>query len=388
MFIRNVCIVLVVLCLVCIVYVMKNETIWENDNNNQPMKIVNELYEKERLNRMKRILFYTPFFGDKPWYVLHLSRPLPSYTQTCGCSFNNCEVTYDINDFNRSDIVFFHGRDMVDLDLLNKNRPKYQLWVYFILENPFHAPSVTPLDEFFNLTSSYRLSSDIRFPYKAYVSLPPSKINRNDTPINYADGKTKQIAWAVSNCGHLRDQLAYKLYVFGLQIDNFGKCEFPFANNHYIPRDTTPPPYNEYKFFFAAENRMCQDYVTGKYWEDALYHNTIPIVLGGADYSNPQLAIPGSYIDALKFSSPKTLSEYLLKIDKNDTLFNEHFKWKRLWGVPNLRTEGCSWFLCELCEKLHSHSWKFKKKPLISTISVENECKPTEDYFRNWITKV
>ena len=43
----------------------------------------------------KVILFYTPFFLDKPWgYFL----PIKNYTKICGCNFDRCEITYNIND--------------------------------------------------------------------------------------------------------------------------------------------------------------------------------------------------------------------------------------------------------------------------------------------------
>ena len=54
--------------------------------------------------------------------------------------------------------------------------------------------------------------------------------------------------------------------------------------------------------------------------------NVIPVVMGGADYT--KLAIPGSYINVLDFKSVKQLAEYLHYLNRNDTAYNEYFKWR------------------------------------------------------------
>ena len=54
--------------------------------------------------------------------------------------------------------------------------------------------------------------------------------------------------------------------------------------------------------------------------------NVIPIVLGGANYSDPNIAIPDSFINVQDFPSVKELAGYLLKVASNDTLFNSYFE--------------------------------------------------------------
>ena len=53
--------------------------------------------------------------------------------------------------------------------------------------------------------------------------------------------------------------------------------------------------------------------------------------MGGANYS--KLAIPGSYINIMDFSTVTQLAEYLQYLDKNDTAFNEFFKWRLNYKV-------------------------------------------------------
>ena len=56
----------------------------------------------------------------------------------------------------------------------------------------------------------------------------------------------------------------------------------------------------------------------------ALDKNIIPIVYGGADYT--EYAPPNSYINVADFSSPQALAEYLLLLDSNDALYMSYFR--------------------------------------------------------------
>lgn len=55
-----------------------------------------------------------------------------------------------------------------------------------------------------------------------------------------------------------------------------------------------------------------------------------------------------SFIHVDDFESPKVLAEYLHKLDLNDTLYNEYFKWK---GTGTIVID--SKFYCRLCAMLH-----------------------------------
>jgi hypothetical protein len=101
-----------------------------------------------------------------------------------------------------------------------------------------------------------------------------------------------------------------------------------------------------YKFYLAAENSLCPDYVTEKFYR-ALMNNAVPIVFGGADYA--QYAPPNSYVNIADFKSPKQLAEYLLLLANNDALYSKYFDWKKDYEVIPQPTDG--W--CDLCEKLN-----------------------------------
>jgi len=158
------------------------------------------LFWRSTRERIK-ILFYTPF--------RHF-HPLKAYDKDCGCSLDGCDVLYNNSDYSSLDVVFFHGEDMPKLDKLeqlSRKRMNNQLWGYYTRENPYHTAPVIYIEHLFNLSVSYRYSSDFPRPINYYVKKTAEEM-REYKDVNYAVGKSKQIAWMVSHCGTVRDQLA------------------------------------------------------------------------------------------------------------------------------------------------------------------------------------
>jgi len=88
----------------------------------------------------------------------------------------------------------------------------------------------------------------------------------------------------------------------------------------------------------------------------------VPIVMdfhGNYDRFVP----PKSYINALDFPSVKELADYLKILDKNDTLYNEYFRWKESYAMEyslqhnelNIYEASARGY-CGLCSKLHNPS--------------------------------
>ena len=132
-----------------------------------------------------------------------------------------------------------------------------------------------------------------------------------------------------------------------------------------------------HKFYLAFENSLCTDYITEKVF-DRMANNVLPIVLGGADYTAH--LPPHSYINVKDYSSPKKLAKYLHKLDKNDTLYNEYFAWKKnyscLIGTPRASAK------CQLCRMLNENRNKVNAIPDINTFWSKDTCMPVEDYYR------
>ena len=105
----------------------------------------------------------------------------------------------------------------------------------------------------------------------------------------------------------------------------------------------------DYYFYLAFENSICKDYVTEKFF-NALNHDVIPIVLGGANYSS--IAPYKSYIDAYKDfkNDPGKLARHLQTLMEDKRLYAEHFWWKNYYSV---NTDSLAKYHCEICEKLN-----------------------------------
>ena len=330
----------------------------------------------------KIILFYTPYFDEKPWG--HFS-PIKNYNKTCGCSFDGCQISSNNNDYSRADVVFFHARNMPNLSVLKdlkKNAKRSQYWMYFVKENPYNAPPIGPLNHLFELAMTYRYNSDFTFPYGRYVKRTPE--DKENYTLDVAKTKSKQIAWMVSHCGTRRDKLAKYFEQHGLIIAVGGSCASQYQNKLNCPTRGCVEEMSKYKFYFSAENKLCNQYITEKYWSNPFKINAIPIVLGGSSYSDPQLAIPGSFISALDFKTPKDLVEYIKKVDSNDTLYNSYFNWKKYFKIFQEKQWGCSYAMCNLCDHL-KRGIKVPKDILYNTIYEGSECGPVERHFDQWI---
>ena len=330
----------------------------------------------------KTILFYTPFFLEKPWgYFM----PVDNYTKTCGCNFDYCKISYNNNDYSKADVVFFHARDMPSMSILEdlkKKSKKGQYWMYFVMENPFNIPPTGPLNRLFELAMTYRYNSDFPFPYGRYVKRTPE--DKEDYTLDVAKTKSKQIAWMVSHCGTRRDKLAKYFEQHGLVIAVGGGCASQFKNRLQCSNRECTEEMSKYKFYFSAENNLCNQYITEKYWRNPFKINAVPIVLGGSNYTNPQLAIPGSFINALDFKTPKDLVEYIKQVDSNDTLYNSYFDWKERYKLFQEKQWGCSYAMCNVCDHLKK-GIKVPKDILDNTIYSGSECGPTERFFDQWI---
>lgn len=164
---------------------------------------------------------------------------------------------------------------------------------------------------------------------------------------NYAAHKTKKVAWFVSNCAAKNKRLEYakELKKF-IEVDIFGGC-----GDKKCPRSTESVCFDQlqhYKFYLSFENSNCVDYITEKFFLNALEHNVIPIVMG-APYIDYERKSPlNSFIHVDQYGGPEELAKYLHKLDKDDNLYNEYFKWKNTGKQIDTK------FWCRLCTMLHS----------------------------------
>ena len=79
--------------------------------------------------------------------------------------------------------------------------------------------------------------------------------------------------------------------------------------------------------------------------------DVVPVVFGAADYRT--IAPEHSYIDALAFSSPAKLAEYLHLLNGNDKLYLDYLEWKSNYRVEAGVEQMARHAFCDLCAKLN-----------------------------------
>ncbi|CAH8660449.1 unnamed protein product [Schistosoma rodhaini] len=246
------------------------------------------------------------------------------------CYASKCTVITEIERWHEADAL-----------ILTKNlkpdgiRPLGQLWFTLIHESPEHISLENTLDNEVNFTISFRLDSTIYSPYGYYE--PHLKYHEPKTryPLpsrNYAAGKSKQVAWFVSNCGAKSPRLQYaKELSKYISVDIYGKCGTKICPRNLVRDPLLPDCFKlireNYKFYLSFENSLCRWYITEKLFKNALKNDILPIVMGASIEEYERVAPPYSFIHVDQFESPAKLADYLKYLDKNDTAYNEYFAW-------------------------------------------------------------
>ena len=327
---------------------------WNCTNSGEPERMSNA-----KRNDTRIILFYTSWFGLKPWPHFASSELNLSHSN---CPEKKCKITYNVYDIGKSDLVIFHAPDMGsrgyvshrELQQIQTYRCPSQRMAFFSQESAQTEPvnNIVIPDGFFNWTITFKTDSDFYFPYGSYARLSSAE---NPPPlIDYAASKSKFVIWAVSNCGHIREQYVKKLLNY-ISVDIYGKCSYIYGqNNQCLKSRNCEDVFKPYKFTFAFENGVCTDYISEKFWT-ALQRNSVPVVLAN-DYYSADAVPPASFISVQDFPSVKALAEYLLYLDKNDTAYNEYFSWRQKFvSRRNFNFEAC-----KVCDALHDGRLKPK----------------------------
>lgn len=286
----------------------------------------------ERLPRRLLILVYTLNGNEVKWVGEDREEcNLDTGENFVQCPLERFEITYDKQRFSESNLVVFHANNMPNLGhlvALSKTRPISQRWVYHTMESPRVTPDPGFLKGFFNATWTYRSDSDFSAAYATYVPLRLTE-KAEAKAVDYTKGKMKLVAWMVSNCGpRLRLDFVKQLKQF-IDVDAYGRCSQFLGKKLSCSKSREKQCLKPYKFYLAFENALCKDYITEKYWEHLGDDNIVPVVMGGLEGDYGKLAIPGSYINVMDFKTVKELADYLHYLDRNNTAYNEYFKWRQ-----------------------------------------------------------
>ena len=291
-------------------------------------------FQEKRLNLTNRtilIQWRTKFFSGNTDKLYGVGRRTFS-----GCFEKNCKMI-PVTSEETADVFIFHSRDPPKLP--PKRLPEHK-YIFLSQEAEVYE---NPRPIIYNLTMTYRLDSDIPIPYIAFKKKENPRTHTNGSNFNFAGGKTKKVAWVVSNC---KTQSGRERYVNELKkyidVDIYGKCGPLNCDSQCFSMINT-----SYKFYLAFENSICEDYITEKLHRTMHMGGIIPVVLGGANYS--KLLPPHSVINVMDYQSPRALADYLHKLDQNDTLYNEFFQWRDFYYM----VYEDMW--CALCKYLHAN---------------------------------
>ena len=233
-----------------------------------------------------------------------------------------------------------------------------QVWMWYNLESPLHSSLDPAMARVMDWTATYRRDSTIVAPYaKVTHPMPPHATlfqwkDSGDLGVgeeqreNYASNKTKMVAWFVSNC-HARNNRLEFARALGqhVQVDVYGGC-----GSLKCPRsdaECVQMLRRDYRFYLAFENSNCKDYITEKFFTNALGHRIVPIVMGPSIEDYTAVAPPNSFIHVDHFATVVEMAEYLELVAADETMYNSYFEWE----------DGGSWirtgFFCRVCSMLH-----------------------------------
>ena len=279
------------------------------------------------------------------------------------CGQHTCYLTYDKAQYKRASALMFHHRTDW-LQKLPTDRPRIPLqrWVLYNRESSWWEPKGDQLNianNLLNWTMGFRKDNDI--------TIPTSIVRKGqfkegfDPNKNYLEGKTGEITALMSACIYYphpgyesRRRYIEFLTKHGLKVDMYGKCgkdcggKFSSCSN----------VLKNYKFVLAFENSLCDEYISEKPYRNGLQLGVVPVVMSGANLSDPYVLPPGSFIDAGQFSSVSALVAFLKKVGSDSKLYNKYFEWRKDWDFRVIsegegQIEFKMEYFCPLCIKLH-----------------------------------
>nr|XP_043876927.1 4-galactosyl-N-acetylglucosaminide 3-alpha-L-fucosyltransferase 9-like [Solea senegalensis] len=253
-----------------------------------------------------------------------------------------CLLTANKSRYDEAHGVLIHHRDIRRDNLPKDPRPWFQKWVWFNMESPTNTQQVPHIDELFNLTSSYRLESNIPVPYG---HLEPRASGEETFQV---PPKDKLVCWIVSHWNpHLIRVQFYNELKKHVNITVYGRAfRKPTTKEEY------DPIVSRCKFYLAFENSVHKDYISEKLYRPLML-GTLPVTLGPTR-QNYEDHVPGdSFIHVHDFPTAKQLADRLLYLDRNDTEYMKYFDWTKKYKVK------CSQFgtthACGTCSYLQQH---------------------------------
>ncbi|KAI8510689.1 Alpha-(1,3)-fucosyltransferase 7 [Branchiostoma belcheri] len=266
-----------------------------------------------------------------------------------------CVITGKHSQVATADAVVFLHDDLPSVYselAMPPRRYPHQYWVWANNECPARPKSIdlVSYSGVFNWTMTYRNDSDVLASYGStsllYKSLKETDISPDR---DYTVGKKYLVVWFVSNCYKYLPRSAYAVELIKhIRVDVFGTCGravcLGHGNGYYNCSDQL------IKFYLSFESYKCKEYITEKFWRNAIGNEVVPVVLGAPKADYEKFAPPGSFIHVDDFETPKDLADYLKILDKDKNMYNQYFRWRT--QPPKSVFPEDDGGLCNLCRKL------------------------------------
>nr|XP_054757306.1 4-galactosyl-N-acetylglucosaminide 3-alpha-L-fucosyltransferase 9-like [Lytechinus pictus] len=236
--------------------------------------------------------------------------------------------------------TIWKGHDM--LHMISDITPDpSQTWIYFSTESPYRASRwAQPFDIAslkYHILMTYNREADIPIPFGYYREFDNTTATTDDTVMSDAffGNRTGLLSWVATNCKEVywpRVPFIQKI-LEEIPLDDYGAC----GHKQCLPRrsEACNRLFASYKFFLAIPNSECRDYITEKFWMISLLYGAVPLVLGAPKKDYEQVAPPNSFVHIGDFEDVKDLAEFLLKVDRDETLYRKFHDWRRRGEVVN-----------------------------------------------------
>ncbi|KAM8801042.1 alpha-(1,3)-fucosyltransferase 7 [Rhynchonycteris naso] len=253
------------------------------------------------------LIWHWPFTNQPP--------QLPSNTCT-SYGMAHCCLSTNRSLLASADAVVFHHRELQtrQAHLPLAERPEGQPWVWASMESPSHTHGLGRLRGVFNWVLSYRRDSDIFVPY--------GLLEPRQGPVPPLPAKNGVAAWVVSNFqARQRRVKLYRQLAPHLPVDVFGR-----ANRRPLCTNCLLPTVARYLFYLAFENSQHPDYITEKFWRNALAAGAVPVVLGPPRATYEAFVPPDAFVHVDDFSSAHELADFLMGM--NESQYRGYFAWR------------------------------------------------------------
>lgn len=299
------------------------------------------------------------------------------------CSVHNCIISYDNSDLEAADLVLFEIYFLLGPRELPKrpNNPD-QIWTFITEESPLntymeyvHIYQYPNFDGYFNWSMTYRMDSDIPFPYGRTIALTPKeKREFNFEEWNKSKKQDVLVTILGTHCYAKNDRWKYvkKLQRY-IPIHRFGFCGVQKCPGYY-KKDCAL--LSKYKFYLAFENSNCNEYLTEKLWWNAFEKEAVPIIMGTTKAILNQILPPHSYIHINDFVNPKRLAHYIIYLNNSPREFEKYFEWKNHFKIVNEHGyfQSKSEHYCRVCEALNYNSKNKKVYNDLNRFWFKNQC--------------